>query len=310
MAPLVLAVLLAAGGYWGARHFRAHPAPAAAAPKPTRVPTAEPIPRRTGAGRPTAVPLLTTPAPPRHGRPSVTARSAILVNASTGAVLWQKRPHRRRPIASTTKIMTAAIVLERLRLARVVKIAPAVPRIPLVREGLRARERVPVWKLLDGLLIFSGNDDALALAVATAGSRRGFVALMNGKARQLGLHDTHFSSVSGVIDAGNYSSAWDLAALARYAMREPTFRRIVSTRIARVPWTAPTYRKVYVNKNALLGAYRGADGVKTGWTTIAGHCVVASAHRNGVRLIAVLLHARDPYHDARLLLNLGFVLSR
>jgi serine-type D-Ala-D-Ala carboxypeptidase (penicillin-binding protein 5/6) len=319
---LVLAAVLAGGAYWSVQHLRGHSEPAAAAPKPTAkraheaTPRPKPKPmsasprrRARTAGRMVA-PLLTTPTRPRHGRPSVTAASAILVDASRGTVLWAKRPHRRRPIASTTKIMTATLVLERLRLDRVVKVAPGVPRVPLVREGLRADERVAAWKLLDGLLIFSGNDDANALAIATAGSRRRFLALMNEKARELGLRDTHFSSVSGVIDKGNRSSAWDLAALARYALRNRTFRRVVATRIARVPWSRPTFRKVYVNKNALLGSYRGADGVKTGWTTLAAHCLVASAHRHGVRLIAVLLHSSDPYRDARRVLNFGFALRR
>jgi D-alanyl-D-alanine carboxypeptidase len=308
-ALLVLAAVLGAGAYLGIQHVRGHAEPARAASKPRPAPA--PPPRRARVtARPTIVRLLSTPAPPRHGTPAVAARSAILVDASSGAVLWQKRPHRRRPIASTTKIMTATLVLERLPLHRVVRVPRRITRVPLVREGLRARERVPVWKLLDGLLIFSGNDDALALADAAGGSRRRFLALMNGKARELGLRNTHFASASGVIDKDNYSSAWDLAALARYAMRDPRFRKIVSTRIAHVPWSAPTYRKVYVNKNALLGLYPGADGVKTGWTTIAGHCLVASAHRRGVRLIAVLLHSPDPYGDARRLLNFGFALRR
>jgi D-alanyl-D-alanine carboxypeptidase (penicillin-binding protein 5/6) len=185
-------------------------------------------------------------------------------------------------------------------------VAPAATRTPLVREGLRRNERVPAWKLLDGLLIFSGNDDAYALASAAADSKPRFVKLMNEKARALGLRDTHFTSVSGVVDKGNYSTAWDLAALARYALRDPRFRKTVATRIARVKWSAPTFAKVYVNKNQLLRTYRGADGVKTGWTTLAGHCLVASAHRGGRGLIAVVLHATDPYRDMRRLLNLGF----
>jgi D-alanyl-D-alanine carboxypeptidase (penicillin-binding protein 5/6) len=309
VALLLLVAVLGAGAYLVIQHFRTHGEPAKAAPKPTPKPT--PAPRRTQAtARPTTVRLLSTPMPPRHGTPTVAAGSAILVNASTGAVLWQKWPHRRRPIASTTKIMTATLVLERLPLGQVVRVPRRITRVPLVREGLRARERVPVWKLLNGLLIFSGNDDALALAVAAGGSRRHFLALMNEKAGELGLRDTHFSSASGVIDKDNYSSAWDLAALTRYATRDPRFRKIVRTRIARIAWSAPTYQKVYVNKNALLGSYPGADGVKTGWTTIAGHCLVASAHRGGTRLIAVLLHSPDPYGDARRLLNFGFALPR
>ena len=254
--------------------------------------------------------LLSAPKTPLHGAPRVTASSAILVDRNSGTVLWEKRAHARRPIASTTKIMTATLVLERLALTQVVKVPPAATRTPLVREGLRRGERVPAWKLFDGLLIFSGNDDAYALAVAAAGSKPRFVKLMNAKARELGLRDTHFTSVSGVIDQGNYSSAWDLAALSRYALRDPRFRETVATKIARVSWSPPTFAKVYINKNQLLGSYRGADGVKTGWTTLAGHCLVASAHRGGRRLIAVVLHSVDPYRDARRLLNFGFALRR
>jgi D-alanyl-D-alanine carboxypeptidase len=179
-------------------------------------------------------------------------------------------------------------------------------RVPLVKEGLRPQERVRAWKLFYGLLLYSGNDDAFTLAVAAAGSRANFVTLMNQKARQLGLRDTHFAGPSGVVDRDNYSSAWDLAALTRVALRDPRFRAIVRTRSIRVPWAPPTFAKEYVNKNHLLGSYRGADGVKTGWTTLAGHCLVASAHRGRTRLIAVLLHAADPYKDARRLLDYGF----
>jgi D-alanyl-D-alanine carboxypeptidase len=157
-----------------------------------------------------------------------------------------------------------------------------------------------------GLLLFSGNDDALELAIATSGSKGGFLELMNEKAHELGLRDTHYTSPSGVVDRGNYSSARDLAALARYALAIPKFRAIVRTRIANVKWTKPTYAKTYVNKNPLLGRYRGADGVKTGWTTVAGHCLVASARRGNRRLIAVVLHSSDPYGDATRLLNFGF----
>ena len=296
---LLLIALLAGAGVFAFRHFdTTTTAPAAAARRqpPTVHHTAPPAkpPRLLFALRLVREPL-------RVGAPS-----AILVDADTGRVLWERAAHRRRPIASTTKIMTATVVLEHLPLDRVVTVPPAATRTPLVREGLRRNERVAAWKLLDGLLIFSGNDDAYALAVATAGSKPRFVKLMNEKARALGLHDTHFTSVSGVVDKGNYSTAWDLAALTRYALRDARFRKVVATKIARVKWSAPTFGKVYVNKNQLLRTYRGADGVKTGWTTLAGHCLVASAHRGGRGLIAVVLHAGDPYRDTRRLLNFGF----
>jgi serine-type D-Ala-D-Ala carboxypeptidase (penicillin-binding protein 5/6) len=299
LALLVLATALGGGAFlFVSRGLENHPAPAAAARK--RPPKAVTAARQA--------PLLTASHPTLHGAPRLSARSAILVDRGTGAVLWEKRAHSRRPIASTTKIMTATLALDRLPLDRRIEVPTAATREPLVKEGLRAGERVPAWKLLDGLLIFSGNDDAYALAAAAAGTRLRFVELMNEKARALDLRDTHFASVSGVIDKRNYSSAWDLAALTRYAMRNQHFRVTVATRIAHVRWAAPTFEKVYVNKNPLLGRFRGADGVKTGWTTLAGHCLVASARRGHRRLIAVLLHSADPYRDARRLLNFGFAL--
>ncbi|HSB39699.1 MAG TPA: D-alanyl-D-alanine carboxypeptidase family protein [Gaiellaceae bacterium] len=289
-------------GEWRARHSGAAVAPQSTAATP---PTEQ---QRSRASRPT-LPAVLLAAPARSSealRPPIAARAAIVADVGTGAVLWARHPHRRLPIASTTKIMTATIALEQLRPETLVRVPPSATRVPLVREGLRSHERVEAWKLLDGLLIFSGNDDAMTLAVASAGTKRAFVKLMNEKARELGLQDSHFSSVSGVIDEGNYSSAWDLAALTRVALQNPRFRKVVRTRIAHVPWSAPTFEKVYVNKNPLLGTYRGADGVKTGWTTLAGHCLVASATRSGRTIVAVLLHDANAPTDARRLLNLGF----
>lgn len=239
-------------------------------------------------------------------RPRLRAKSSILVDASNGRVLWQYRSHQRRQVASTTKIMTALLALRALKSADVVTIDGTVPRVPLVREGLRAGERVQAWKLFYGALLFSGNDSALALAIGSAGTKWNFVRAMNEEARALGLGDTHFVSPSGVVDVGNYSSAWDLAALTRVAMRNTTFRKIVATPRKQVPWSAPTFAKVYVNNNRMLTTYRGATGVKTGYTHKAGPCLVASATRNGVSLIAVVLNSPDMYGDAKRLLDFGF----
>ncbi|MBD0330737.1 MAG: D-alanyl-D-alanine carboxypeptidase, partial [Thermoleophilia bacterium] len=265
-------------------------------------------PRPGGARRPPSVQLLVDGQ--RLGvrlRRPVAAKGAILVDARTGRVLYARAPHRRLPVASTTKIMTALLAVERLRPQRRVTILPKVARVQPFREGLRPGERVPVWKLLYGLMLYSGNDDALALAHATSGTRKAFLALMNQRAAELGMENTRFSSPSGVIDRGNYSTAWDMAALARYAMRDPHFRRVVRTKVKRVRWAAPTFAKVYVNKNPLLATYRGADGVKTGWTSKADTCLVASARRGNTRLIAVVLGARGSAAvEARRLLDLGF----
>ncbi len=236
----------------------------------------------------------------------VTARSAIVIDDSTGKVLWAKRARARRPIASTTKIMTALVAMQRLGPHAVVTIDKSVLRVPPITEGLRPGERVEAWKLFYGLLLYSGNDSALALAIGAGGTRSRFVTLMNRKAQALGLRDSHFRSPSGLLDRDNYSSAWDLAALTRYALWNPRFRAVVRTRVKHVPWEAPTGEKVYVNKNHLLGSYPGADGVKTGWTTIAKHCLVASARRHGIHLVVVVLGADDAYGDARKLLDWGF----
>jgi serine-type D-Ala-D-Ala carboxypeptidase (penicillin-binding protein 5/6) len=221
-------------------------------------------------------------------------------------VLWQLRPHERHKVASLTKIMTALLALRTLRPNDVVTVDKSVPRVPLVREGLRAGERVKAWKLFYSMLLYSGNDDALALAIAAGGDKWTFVHEMNDEARRLGLRDSHFVSPSGVVDRDNYSSAWDLAALTRVALRNERFDQIVRTKIIHVPWSAPTYSKVYVNNNLMLRSYAGANGVKTGYTHKSGPCLVVSATRHGHRLIAVVLDDPNMYADATRLLDFGF----
>jgi len=302
--PVFVVSLLLAGGVlagWAAFRGNGGPAPAVAAePAPPAVRPVRPARRHLA-----PAPLLASRYPLGRGIPFA-GRAGIVVDDTGGTVIWARRAHRRLPVASTTKIMTAVVALEHLRPHDQITIARSVPRAAPFREGLRAGERVQAWKLFYGLLLYSGNDDALALAIGAAGSRGAFLALMNAKARALGLRDSHFTSPSGVVDRGNYMSAWDLASLARYAMWNPRFRAIVRTRIKRVQWPAPTFRKIYVNKNHLLVSYRGADGIKTGWTTIAKHCLVASAHRHGIHLIAVVIGSPDAYRDVRRLLNYGF----
>lgn len=309
LAIVVLAGVAAAAGGVAVGHSHG----ARAGTTVTQTAASEPVTTTTTTTTSRATPqpaprplLVAAPSPRKQFAPPLTARAAILVDTVSGRVLWALRPHLRRQIASTTKIMTAVIALSRLAPGEIVTVPRAVARVPLVKEGLRPQERVRAWKLFYGLLLYSGNDDALTLAVAAAGSRANFVTLMNQEAQRLGLRDTHFAGPSGVVDRDNYSTAWDLAALTRVALRDARFRSIVRTRSIRVPWAPPTFAKEYVNKNNLLGTYRGADGVKTGWTTLAGHCLVASAHRGRTRLIAVVLHSVDPYRDARRLLDYGF----
>lgn len=304
LTPVGVAVVLAgAGGAWVGSQQSSGPVVSAATPRVSARVAAPSAPVRKA----TPERLLAASAlVPHTFTPKLVGAAAILVDADTGRVLWEQRAHERRQVASTTKIMTALLALRALRPHDVVQVDKSVPRVPLVREGLRTGEQVETWKLMYALLLYSGNDDALALAIAAGGSKWQFVRDMNEEAKTLGLRDTHFVSPSGVVDVDNYSSAWDLAALTRVAMRNPRFRTIVRTRVKHVSWEAPTFSKIYLNNNRLLGTYPGANGVKTGYTHKAGPCLVASATRGGVSLIAVVLDSNDMYTDAKRLLDFGF----
>lgn len=303
-------MLLAAGaGIWFGRKAAGRPTRHhAVGLRPTKSPDKTPT-------TPTVAHSTVPQPPPRllYGTPllagdhvRIGAPAAILVNADTGRVLWAERPNERRKIASLTKIMTATLALREVPWESTVTVARAATLVPLVREGLRRGTHVKAWKLFYSLLLYSGNDDATQLAISSAGTVHGFLHQMNDEARALGLRDTHYTSPSGVIDRGNYSTAWDLAALTRYAFRNPRFDQLIRTKRIQVPWSAPTNSKIYINNNSLLREYTGANGVKTGYTHEAGWCLVASATRHGTRLIAVVLDSPNLYADARRLLNLGF----
>jgi D-alanyl-D-alanine carboxypeptidase (penicillin-binding protein 5/6) len=301
---LLVLLSLVGGGVWLGRHAltaKHHPA---AAPHPASKPVARTVTHSTP-----QVPLrLLQGAPLLEGRVHVrvAAPAAILVDAHTGRILWAKRAHDRRRIASLTKIMTATLALREVPWRSTITVDKRVTTVPLVKEGLRPGEHVKAWKLFYALLLYSGNDDAAQLAISSAGSIHAFLRQMNAEARTLGLHDTHYTTPSGVIDKGNYSTAWDLAALTRYALRNPRFTQLVRTKRIQVRWVAPTNSKIYLNNNYLLHTYHGANGVKTGYTHESGWCLVATATRHGKKLIAVVLDSPNIYGDARTLLNLGF----
>jgi serine-type D-Ala-D-Ala carboxypeptidase (penicillin-binding protein 5/6) len=301
----------AAVGVWFGRRAAAKPHPrprhSAAAPKATTTPVVRTVPHSTPRSVPRKPPRLLYGTPLLAGaHVRIRAPAAILVDADTGRVLWAERPHERRKIASLTKIMTATLALKEVPWRSTVTVRRSVTEVPLVREGLRTGERVKAWKLFYSLLLYSGNDDANELAISSAGTVHAFLQQMNDEAHALGLHDTHYTSPSGVRDRGNYSTPWDLAALTRYAFRNPRFDQLVRTKRIEVPWSAPTNSKIYVNNNAMLSEYTGANGVKTGYTHEAGWCLVASATRHGKRLIAVVLDSPNMDADAARLLNLGF----
>jgi len=305
LALLVLVALLAGGaGIWYGRRAVTKPHHHSVTPQ---APTHKPVARRISHPSTLPLPLLHgTPLLAGTVDPRILAPAAILVDARTGRILWAKRPYERRKIASITKIMTAVLALREVPWRSTITVDKRVTRVPLVKEGLRTGERVRAWKLFYALLLYSGNDDAAQLAISAAGSVHAFLHQMNAEAAYLGLRDTHFRSPSGVIDEGNYSTPWDIAALTRYALRDPRFRRLVRRRKIQVRWARPTNSKIYLNNNWLLHGYHGANGVKTGYTNASGWCLAASATRHGRTLIAVVLDSRNIYGDAKALLNLGF----
>jgi len=240
-------------------------------------------------------------------------RAGLMFDLNTGRVLWRRNPSRVLPIASLTKLMTALLVAERVPRSGRVRITPETLRYTGSGVGLLPRGKlIGVQTMLHGLLLVSGNDAAIALAQrAAGGSVRRFVRLMNQRARSMGLTCTRFSSPSGIRDAGNHSCAGNLAALARAVLRTPRLARIVARRSAALPFPIKGGKLYLYNNNPLLRAgYKGATGVKTGYTVAAGRCLVATVGRRGTRLGVVLLHSPDPGRQARRLLDRGFRTNR
>ncbi|MEA2135450.1 MAG: hypothetical protein QOC68_3359 [Solirubrobacteraceae bacterium] len=239
-------------------------------------------------------------------------RSGLLFDLDTGRVLWRRDPTRVLPIASLTKMMTAVLVARRVPPGSKVRITKEALAYKGSGVGLfRRGRRVGVETMLNGLLLPSGNDAAIALAQKVSGTVPRFVALMNGEARAMGLTCTHFSHPDGFVDRANHSCTADLAALARAVLREPRLARIVRRRQAVLPFPIKGGRIYLYNHNPLLRqGYRGVTGIKTGYTVAAGRCLVASVRRGPVRLGVVLLHSPDPAGQARKLLDRGFRLAR
>jgi len=235
-------------------------------------------------------------------------RSGLLFDLDTGKVLWRRLPTRILPIASLTKMMTALLVVAH---------EPPAAKVLVTRQALAYKgsgmgvlprgKRIKLETMLNGLLLPSGNDAAIALAQRVSGTVPSFVAAMNDEAAQMGLPCTRFTSPDGFEDAGNHSCAADLGVLARAVLDQPRLARIVRRRRAILPFPIKGGRIFLYNNNPLLRmGYPGTIGVKTGFTDAAGRCLVAAARRGGRRLGVVLLHSPDPATQARQLLNRGF----
>jgi D-alanyl-D-alanine carboxypeptidase len=235
-------------------------------------------------------------------------RSGVLFDVNTGKVLWERRPARVLPIASLTKMMTALVVVAHAKpSARVLITRQAVHFSGSGVGLLPLGKHVRLKTLLYGLLLPSGNDAAIAVAQHVAGTQRRFIAMMNSRALAMHLHCTRFSTVSGILDRGNYSCATDLAVIAHAVLAQRVLAPIVAARDAVLPLPIKGGKLYLYNNNPLLVLqYPGTDGVKTGFTTLAGQCLVAAARRGHVWLGVVLLHSADPSGQAEKLLSAGF----
>jgi D-alanyl-D-alanine carboxypeptidase (penicillin-binding protein 5/6) len=235
---------------------------------------------------------------------SVSADSAIVIEANSGRVIYEKDADTRRPMASTTKIMTAIVALEACDMSQTVSISGEAVGIEGSSVYLKTGDKLSLGDLVWALMLESANDAAAAIAIEVAGSIEAFAEMMNEKAAELGLTDSHFTNPHGLDNKDHYTTARDLARLASYALKNPRFREIVSTYRHSISFGNET--RYLLNHNKMLKLYDGAVGVKTGYTKRSGRCLVSAAERNGVTLVAVTLNAPDDWRDHCEMLDLGF----
>lgn len=240
------------------------------------------------------------------GGPAIRAGAAILVEEVSGMILYAKNEHQRRAPASTTKILTAIVALEKGNLDDVVTVSRRAARTGGSTLWLKAGDRLTLRELLEGLMLCSGNDAGVAIAEHIAGSERNFARMMNRKAKELGALNSNFQNPHGLRAPSHYTTAYDLARITCYALRNPEFARLVAAREEAIEWYQGEKTRKVRNTNRLLWSFAGADGVKTGTTSEAGYCLVASATRDGRRFISVVLKSPDRWGESARLLEYGF----
>lgn len=241
------------------------------------------------------------------GPPNISAESAALIDVASGRILYSKNGDKKMRIASLTKTMTAIVAIEMGQLKDEVTVPPEAVGVEGSSIYLKKNEKLTLEELLYGLMLRSGNDAAVTVATHVGGSVPGFVYLMNEKAALIGMTHTNFTNPHGLDDSNmHYSTAEDMALLSAYALRNPVFRQIVSTKVKDISWEGEEYNRRLLNKNKLLHLYNGADGVKTGYTKLAKRCLASSATRDGRQLAAITLNAPDDWNDSAQMLDWGF----
>ena len=235
-----------------------------------------------------------------------TARAAYVMDMKTGRVLFAYNEQESLPMASTTKVMTALLALEKGNLEDRVVTGRAAYGVPGTSIYLDFGESLALEEMLYGLMLASGNDAAVAIAEHIGGSVEGFCQMMNERAVELGATGTHFANPNGLPAKGHVTTARDLSIIAAKAMESPVFREIVSTERASIPWEGREYMRVLKNKNQLLGDYEGATGIKTGFTKAAGRCLVFGSSRGDMEIIGVVLNCGDWFAEAARLMDLCY----
>lgn len=228
---------------------------------------------------------------------SVSAKAAVVICAESGEVVYSKNMDTKLSMASTTKIMTALLALEYGASDEMITVTDEMVAVEGTSMGLIVGDSVSLKTLVKGMLLESGNDAANAAAYIIGGSIENFVQMMNQKAQEIGMKSTSFETPSGLDGENHYSTAYDMALLTAYALKNPEFRQICSAEEMVVYYGSPPYRRVLSNHNKLLDMYEGAYGVKTGFTKKSGRCLVSAAERDGKNLIAVTLSAPDDWND-------------
>lgn len=237
---------------------------------------------------------------------STSADASIAIDALTGEVICEKNAHTRLGIASTTKIMTAILALEYGNLDEIVTVDPRAVGVEGSSLYLKEGEQITLGELVTVMIVKSANDGAAAVALHIAPSIEEFSEMMNNKAKELGLENTHFTNPHGLHEENHYSSAYDLAQITRYGFTLPGFAELVSTTDHKVEANIHFKGQTLINNNKLLHMYEGADGVKTGYTPETGRTLVGSATRDGMRIITVTLNDRDDWNDHIAMFNYGF----
>ncbi len=237
---------------------------------------------------------------------STSAKAAVLIERSTGNILLAAQENLPLPMASTTKVMTALLALEKGNMDDVVTVGRNAYGVPGTSIYLSEGEKITLRDLLYGLLLASGNDAAVAIAEHIGGDVDTFCRMMTERAAELGCKQTVFINPHGLPVQGHQTTAYELALIAREAMNHSLFREIVSTRRASIPWEGRSYHRILNNKNRLLTDYAGATGIKTGYTKAAGRCLVFGAERDGLEVIGVVLGCGDWFDEAARLMDMGF----